>query len=228
MIFPSADTEDIVQENDKTRIDARKSFITPDEAAITLFEIEAEAASGYIDVTSDQYLDWSYATAGTKTATIRITTDGAPVTKEVTLTVVDAATDNLFSSDQDLVDEEDDILTYVRDGRNSFLDKHRLSQELVMDELDNLKIFDQNGDRLTAAAVIDHKEVLEWSKYQVLMIVFDNQSNVIGDIFDDKARKYESKMLRAMNQGIIRLDSTGDGTANKRRDNISGDLTRLG
>ncbi len=83
-IFPNLKLEDIVQINDKTRLDASKSF-TADEAAVTLVEIEPESAAGFIDITptvatnSKQYfLDWSYSgTSRTVTVSVRITTDGA-------------------------------------------------------------------------------------------------------------------------------------------------------
>jgi len=39
MIFIRANTEEKVQVDDKTRIDAEQTFLSPDEAAITLVEI---------------------------------------------------------------------------------------------------------------------------------------------------------------------------------------------
>lgn len=228
-IFHHIETEKIIQVDDKVRIDAIKSFVSPDEAAISLVEIEAEAAAGFIDVTnSSKRLDWEYATDGTKTISVRITTDGAPVVKTKTIEVISELDDYLFSTDQDLIEEEDDILDYVRDGRNSFIDKHRLAQELILDSLNDQNIRSSTGDRLEKAAVIDIKEVKEWSKYLTLMIIFDNQSNVVGDIFDEKARMYESKMIRAQSNGFLRLDSTGDGEDKQLYDTSAGNLNRRG
>lgn len=228
MIFHKIESEKKLQVDDKTRINISKSYVTPDEAAITLMEVEPEAGNGFIDVTSLRYLDWQYSTDGTKTITSRITTDGAPTTKTKTIEVVTEANDKLFSTDQDLIEEEDDILDYVRDGRNSFIDKHRLAQELILDDLNDANIRDTSGDRLTADAIIDTKEVKEWSKYLTLMVIFDNQSNVVGDIFDEKARMYEGKMLRAKSNGFLRLDRNGDGLDKQLVDTTAGDLNRRG
>lgn len=78
MIFPVLKLEDVVQVNDQTRLDATKSYKTPDEAAITLVEIEPELEAGFIDVTSSKYLDYQYSSDGDKDVTVRITTDGVP------------------------------------------------------------------------------------------------------------------------------------------------------
>ncbi len=227
-IFHKIISEDVVQVDDKTRIDVSKSFVSPDEAAISLYEVDPGDGSGFIDVTTNRYLDWQYSADGAITITSRITTDGAPTTKTQTISIVTEVDDKLFSNDKDLVEEEDDILDYVRDGRNSFLDKHRLAQELILDDLNDANIRDSKGDRLTKDAVVDIKEVHEWSKYLTLMIIFDNQSNVVGDIFDEKARMYESKMLRAKSNGFLRLDRTGDGLDKQLVDTTAGDLNRRG
>jgi len=227
-IFHSIVIEEIVQVGDKTRIDASKSYVTPDEAAISLVEINPDG-SGFIDVTSNGYLlDWQFDSDGDKTVSVRITTDGAPETKSKTLPVITEADDKLFSNDKDLVEQEDDILDYVRDGRNTFIDKHRLAQETILDDLNDANIRDTSGDRLTKDAIVDIKEVNEWSKFHTLMTIFDNQSNVVGDIFDEKARMYEGKMLRAQSNGFLRLDRNGNGLDKDQVDTTAGNLRRRG
>ena len=57
-IFPHIELEDIVQVNDRTRLSAIKSFVSKDEAAVTLVEIEPESGSGFIDVTGAKQADW--------------------------------------------------------------------------------------------------------------------------------------------------------------------------
>ena len=56
-IFPNAELEEVVQVDDKTRLDARKSFVSKDEADVTLIEVEPEAGSGFIDVTGSSFKD---------------------------------------------------------------------------------------------------------------------------------------------------------------------------
>jgi hypothetical protein len=231
-IFPDLQMEPIIQTQDKTRFDATKSYITVDEAAITLVEIQPNNALGFIDVTGngpeDWFLDYQFTTVGSVSATVRITTDGAPVTYSRSGVTLLPTEDALFSTDKDLIDHEDDIMDYVRDGRNSFIDKHRLAQDTILDELNDANIRDSSGNRLTKAAILDVKEVKEWSKYYVLMTIFDSQSNVVGDIFDEKARMYEGKMLRAQSNGFLRLDRNGDGIDKNLVDTTAGNLNRRG
>ena len=54
MIFPVLELEKTVQLNDKTRLDGRKSYTTPEEAAISLVEIQPEAGQPFFTVTSDR------------------------------------------------------------------------------------------------------------------------------------------------------------------------------
>lgn len=219
-IFGNLQLEEVVQVNDKTRIDATTSFVSADEAAITLLEIEPEAAAGYIDVTNEQYLDWQYATDGDKTISLRITTDGAPETITATLSVLSAADDYLFSSDEELLPYEPHILRWVRDGRNSFLDVHRAAQDRIVKWLDEHKIWDINGNRLTKAAIVDIEEVNDWSKFMVLKFIFEGISNATDDIFHEKALRYQKMMLTAQERAALRLDRNNDGEVDTYKINL--------
>jgi len=210
MIFPVLKLEEIVQVDDRTRLDASDSYVTPDEAAITLIEIEPESGAGFIDVTSSQYLDYQYAVDGDKDVTVRVTTDGAPSTVTKALTIISAADDKLFSSDEELLPHEPDLLNYTRNGRNSFLDVHRSAQDRIITWLDENRIWDTNGDRLTKAAIIDIQEVNDWSKFLTLGLIFEGLSNAVDDIFMQKAQKYMEMAEKARNRGAIRLDRDGD------------------
>jgi hypothetical protein len=218
MIFGHLELEAILQINDKTRLDAIKSYVSTDEAAITLMEIQPEGSGSFIDVTSDKYLDWQYSTDGTKTITLRITTDGSPETFTKDIEVLSVADDALFSGDAELVPHEPEIMNWTRDGRNSFLDIHRLAQDRILTYLDEQRIHDSNGDKLTKAAIVDIEEVNDWSKFMVLMFIFEGLSNQVDDIFDRKAMKYREDMVNARNRGILRFDSDGDGTADTDKD----------
>jgi len=218
MIFPILELETQLQVNDKTRLDAEKSFISPDEAAITLVEIEPEASAGFIDVTSSRYLDWQYATDGTKAVTVRITTDAAPVTFSKDIEVLLEENDILFSSDDDLLAHEDDILRYVRAGRSSYIDKHRLAKKRIVRWLSEQRIYDKDGNNLTASAIMDIDEVNEWSKFYVLYIIFNSLSNAIDDIFAQKASLYQSLAKDAQNRSAIRLDLNADGSEDINKD----------
>lgn len=219
-IFGNLELEETVQVDDKTRLDAQKTFITPDEAAITLVEIEPEASAGFIDVTSNQYLDWQYSTDGSKTVTLRVTTDGSPESFTKTLTIITAVDDKLFSSDAELIPFEPNLLDYVKEGRNSFLDVHRVSQSLILDWLDRQKIWDVNGDRLTVDAIVDIQEVKVWSKFLTLRLIFEGLSNAIDDIFFEKAERYKDMEKVARERAALRLDLDGDGEEDTAKVNL--------
>lgn len=214
-IFPSVEVEGVVQVDDLTRISAVKSLATQDEAAITLVEIEPDTAVGFIDVTGtlaeERTLDWAYATDGDKTVTVRVTTDGAPVSKTATISVITAADDLLLSSDTDLIGHEGDILSWIRDGRNSFIDKHRTARDLILAYLDQQKIWRTDGTRLTAVNLTDVQEFKEWAKFETLVLIFEGLSNAIDDIFAEKARRYSVLRGQARNRAALRLDRDTDG-----------------
>ena len=154
-IFPVLVAENKLQQYDKTRLDGTKSFISTGEASVTLIEIEPEDGEGFTTVTSDKYLDWAYETTGSKVVTLRVTTDGSPSTRTKTITVVSEADDKLFSKDDELVPHEPDIMNYVPDGRASFINIHRLAQDRIITYLDEKRISDTDGNRLTPSAIID-------------------------------------------------------------------------
>ena len=210
-IFPNLVLEPVVQVDDKTRLDGTKSFITSDEAAITVIEIEPVTANGFINVTSLKYLDWQYPTDGTVTVSIRVTTDGAPITVTKTLEVLTEANDNLFSNDSDLMLHEHDILRYVPSGRNSFINVHRRAQDRIVEWLAERGIFDSSNNKLTKASIVDIDEVRQWSTFMALRFIYDDLSNAIDDVFDQKAKDYETLESRARNRSQYRFDFDGDG-----------------
>jgi len=214
-IFPHIDTEDIIQVNDKLRIDASKSIASKGESAITLVEVEPEAGSGFIDITGtsfrDWYLDWEYATDGTKTISLRITTDGLPTSETLDIECVTEVDDKLFASDYDLEVYENDIRKWVQPGRNTFKNIHRLAQTDILEWLYRNGYTARDGEKLTLDAILDTEEVREWSIFLALSFIFETLSNSVGDIFEQKARGYRSRMLTARRRSILRLDLNGDG-----------------
>jgi hypothetical protein len=225
MIFPLIESEPTVQEKDKTRLSAVKSFKSNDESAITLVEIEPEAGSGFINVTGSPinpknwFLDWSYAAAGTKVATVRITTNGAPSTLSKSLVVVTEAVDKLWSDDSDLVSVEPDILGWVRPGRASFKDYHRLSQKRILEWLDNMKVWNKDGAAFTKDdidLVIAAEDLKRISTYWSLELIFGGLSNKPDDTFAAKEKGYRASRKELQgDRSRIRADYNKDGTTQK-------------
>tara|TARA_R110002167_G_scaffold198805_3_gene401925 strand:- start:3645 stop:4325 length:681 start_codon:yes stop_codon:yes gene_type:complete len=225
VIFPHIQLENIIQENDKTRIDVARSFANSE--TIDIYEISVDNEATYIDVTTDMVLDWAFDAFGVYPIFVKLTgsVSGA-ITFSKNLMVKTAEEDNLFSNDDELVQHEDDILNYVREGRSTFLDKHRLAQNMILNDLDKNQIWKDDGTRYIASDIVDTQEFSEWSKFMVLRIVMESLSNDIQDIFHEKAVRYRTMEVEAKKRACLRLDSNGDGEINEKVNLISGVLTR--
>jgi len=214
-IFPDINTESIIQVNDKIRISAAKTFITKDEAAITLVEIEPHTGDGFIDITNadldELYLDWAYSTDGNKTISLRVTTDGSPVTITKDIVCISVIDDNLFSTDEDLKQHEVSILKFVPRGKNSFNYVHRLAQNEILEQLYKDGYTKTDNTKLTKDEVIRTDELKQWSKYMVLRLIFRDLSNALDDIYDKKSKNYESAEHMWRTKAILKLDFNGDG-----------------
>lgn len=217
-IFGNIETEATVQVNDKTRINCTKTFLSKDEAAITLVRIKPSGTDSFITVSGvtplykDFFLDWEYATAGQKVITLEITTDGSPVEYLAAIDVVSVADDKLLSSDKDLTAVEPDILKWVPQGRNSFLNVHRKSQQLILDWLDSIRIWRNDGSKLTKADLSLTDDLKQLSIYTTLELIYMGISNKVDDVFLAKSREYRGKALDIKNRGRIQADFDGNGT----------------
>lgn len=213
-IFGNIELESVVQVSDKTRLNCVKSFVSKDEAAITLVRIKPETIASFIQVgttnSKDYYLDWEYTTDGTKTITLEITTNGAPQTFTKTLEVTSVADDMLLSSDADLVAIEPDVLKWVPAGRNSFLNVHRKSLNLILDWLDSIRIWKTDGTKLTKEDISYTDDLNKLSIYITLELIFMGISNKVDDVFLAKAREYRAKATEMKNRGRIQADFNGD------------------
>lgn len=210
-LFAQLIFEGIVQINDKTRLDARKSFNTGGSAAITSVKIEPEAGEGLKDVSTNRYLDWVYQTAGTKTITVEVSNGVDTETRTFSIQIITVDDDKLFSSDADLQVHENGIMSYVKDGRYSFLDFHRRAQSIILAELDEKRIWKQDGSRFEKADIVDLQEFKEWSTFKTLELIFADLSDKNGDKFEAKSKGYASDATQAMSRAAIRLDYNQNG-----------------
>tara|TARA_R110001632_G_scaffold52197_6_gene129727 strand:+ start:159 stop:839 length:681 start_codon:yes stop_codon:yes gene_type:complete len=215
MIFIRGKLEDVVQVGDKTRLDFARTYAI-DGSEIVKVEIQPEVTGEFYDVTDDLYLDWVYDTDADKQVVCRVT-DGSLVeeTKNLIISVLDEETDNLFSTDTDIVPLEPELLKWVQDGRDSFLDKHRASQREILEELNNAGYSKSDGTRYEAVDIVDIKEFKELSKYTTLRIIFEGISNDIDDVFHEKAVRANTKAVDTKKRAYLRLDVNGDGETTK-------------
>lgn len=216
-IFGKLILEDVVQVDDKTRLDATKSFVSKDESAVTLVRIEAEdGVSGYVDVTGssseDWYLDWAYSgLSRTVTVNVEITTDGSPVVFQQTLSLLTAADDKLFSADNQLTAREPDILNWVRVGRNSFLNIHRRARTIIVEWFNERGVTDIDGNKLDKNDFVDVEEVKLWAINLTLNLIFSGLHDVNEDVFKQKAIDYLKDANDHRDRALIRVDLDNDG-----------------
>lgn len=212
-LFPILRVEPIVQVADKTRLDATKSFISPSGSFDEVY-IQPSANDAPILVSTEApFLDWVYGASGKIEATVVLVAASATASATQTIEVVTSEWDHLFSTDEDLRQHEPDILKWVVDGRSSFLDTHRRAQTLILKWLDKEGYVDIYGKPFTKEAIVDIEEVREWSTFLALKIIFEGISNAVDDIFHEKAKRYNAKMVEYRSKALLRLDVDGDGKA---------------
>jgi hypothetical protein len=216
-IFGNLELEAVVQTKDKTRLNASKSFSPKGEQPIDEVKISPETGVALIAIhgngnPKDWYLDWEYATAGTKTVTLEIKAGPHTETFTGTINVVTPATDKLFSSDADLIQFEPDILKWLPAGKNTFNNIHRNSQALILDWLDSIRIWREDGSKLTKSDLSLTDDLKQLSIYTTLELIFMGISNKVDDVFLQKARSYGQKALLVQGRGRIQADFNGNGT----------------
>ena len=213
-IFPVLELEAIVQVADRTRLSGVKTYASKDGPDIDKVEIEPYSGAGFIEVTglksSDWFTDYQYDSDGDKTVTIKINGDTTPVLFTQDILVISEADDMLFASDSDLVAEENDILKFVQKGRNTFKDVHREAQTQILQFIDDKGFVNTDGTKISKEQVLDKSEVREWAKDLALELIFNAQSNQVGDIFDQKSKDYHSKVLHSRQKNVFRLDLNKD------------------
>lgn len=216
-IFGFLETESVVQVNDKTRINASKSFVSKGSSLIDIVKIKPEATESFITVSGtglsakDWFLDWQYPTSGTKTIELEITLVGGSIgtfTKEIV--VLTEAEDMLLSSDDDLASREADILKWVPAGRNSFLNIHRQAQKNILNWLDEIRIYRRDGTKLRKEDLSLNDDLRELSTFWALALIYGSIWNKQDDSFYKKMKDYASEVEASKRRGRIQADFNGD------------------
>jgi hypothetical protein len=211
--------DQINQVNETVRLDASKTFSPKGSAAITKIEVKPEATASFIDIsgatplqTRNWYLDWIYQTDGLKTITLKVTQVGAIESEqEFQVNIVTAVDDNLYSSDQDLISLEHDILNYLPQGRSSYNYVHRKAQKEILEWLDQIRIYRKDGSRLQKEDLNLVQDIRELSANWALMLIFNDLSNKTDDKFYQKYTGYRTKVEAMKNRGRIQADLDGSG-----------------
>ena len=202
-----------VQISEKVRIDVGKTFAYTGRTISSIVVKPISDGAESFDVTSDKYLDYAYTTAGTKTIHVTLTLDnGDVIALAKDIEVVSEATENLFSSDPELISHEPDIMNYLPEQFCDFRYIHRLAQDRILTIFDERGITDTDGNRMIAADVKDIEECNDWSKFLALQYIFESLSNAVDDVFHEKAMRYRQMVKQASNRALLRLDYDSDGT----------------
>ena len=197
MIFINCKNEEIIQVNDKTRIDVSDSFVSG--TAITDIEIQPSADDDFISVfNSDQdlwYLDWAYSSSGEKVISVRATDGTSTITSTFSITCVSEADDNLYSNDSQIFAIELELKRYLPQGKNSYKYLHRESQSRILNYLDRKRIWNSDGDAYTKDQLNITGELQKWSLYETIYMIYTDLFLTVGDKFAEKVNQYKGLKL---------------------------------
>tara|TARA_R110000868_G_C10972548_1_gene770420 strand:- start:14896 stop:15594 length:699 start_codon:yes stop_codon:yes gene_type:complete len=214
MIFLNCANEDLVQVNDKTRIDVSRSFVSGDD--VTDILIKPEASESYISIfNTDQkkwFLDWSYATDGEKSISVQATDGVNTITQTFTINIISVEEDNLYSNDSQVFKIESELKNYFPQGRNSYINMHREAQSRILSVLDRKRIWDNDGNPYDKNQLNVTGELSLWSLYETILMIYTDLFISVGDKFAEKVNEYKSLRNIERDRGAIRVDKNNSGT----------------
>ena len=207
MIILDVKFESLVQVNDATRIDCSRSS--------EVDSLEIDLGGGYMpfydgENLTDRFFDFAIESAN-ESNLIKVRATKGAETKEKTISIksVTEEEDGLFSSDEDLLDHEEDIHRLLRPGKMTFKNIHRLAQKEIVRDLNerNPKLLES----LTKASIVEKEQVRAWSKYLTLHYIFESNVRSTDDFHVEKSRNYLDMAHRAAASVSIKTDLDGDG-----------------
>jgi hypothetical protein len=214
MIFLNCIKEDLVQVNDKTRIDVSKSFVSGSSiTGITIKPSEDDVAISVFNANQERwYLDWAYSSDGEKTITVQATDGTNTVSQNFTINVITAIEDNLYSNDSQIFAIESELKRYIPQGRNSYINIHREAQSRILNYLDRKRIWQDNGEPYTKTQINLHGELQKWSLYEAMLMIYTDLLISVGDKFAEKVNEYKALRNYERDRGAIRIDKNNSGT----------------
>lgn len=224
MIFPSLIFDNLVQEADKLRFLASKSFVGSGEIlnGIKIYPDFDNNPGVFYDVfvedcPEDWFLDYAYETAGDYKVRLEIST-ATPETKvkDYSITVVTEADDNLQSTDAMLYSYESELVKYLPEGRNSWKYLHRKALEEIIDYLYRNAIYKYNEENGLRDLKIEKEDLIgdkldKWSTFETMIMIFQDIKSSNIDFFNEKIEDYTELRNDARKVYCIQIDSNGDG-----------------
>lgn len=229
MIFPSLIFDSLVQEADKFRFLASKSFVGSGEVldGIKIYpDFDNNPATFYdvfvVDSPNEWFLDYAYETAGSYTVRLELTTESlATKVKDYTITVISEADDNLQSTDAMLYAYESELIKYLPEGRNSWKYLHRKALEEIIDYLYRNGIYRVDPSTTSNKPLKIEKEHLigdqltKWSTFETLILIFQDIKSSNIDFFNEKIADYTELRNDARKIAVINYDSNADGVVDE-------------
>lgn len=230
MIFPNLIFDSLVQEADKFRFNASKSFVGSGSVlnGVKIYPDFDNNPGVFYDVfvedcPEDWFLDYAYETAGDYTVRLELATT-APETKvkDYAITVITEADDNLQSTDAMLYAYESELIKYLPDGRNSWKYLHRKALEEIIDYLYRNGIYRKNPDEAQDKPLkIEKKHLIgdkleKWSTFETMIMIFQDIKSSNIDFFNEKILDYTELRNDARKIACISYDSNDDGVIDEK------------
>lgn len=150
-----------------------------------------------------------------KLITLTVSGDDTDVVTTKVIEVVSEVADRLFSTDDKLRKHEADILKYLPQGRATFKDVHRRTQQLILAWLDTENYIDYFADKITLKRIGDISDVTEWATFMTLRLIFEGVQNAVKDVFEKKAETYQEREDFYRKRVVVKIDLNQDGIADK-------------
>lgn len=224
-LFPLVTTDKLIFVGEKTRIDCSRSFVIGNEGEEIVVSVKPSPDDSFIPTNTDKHLDWVFDEPGEVTLQVKLEIGAETKTIDHIIVVKDVALLKLFSDDSDLIPFEPDIRGYIPPQSSTFNLVHARAQDLILNILDEARIYGKDGERLTADKIADVLEVRDWSTALTLQLIFEGMSNQVGDIYSLKADKYKGMAGERGNRASIRLDISEDETVTQ-KDIYTGTMVR--
>ena len=214
MIFPELKHDSVVQLADMFRLDASKTFVTPDEGEITNIQIsfdQIDYINIFVELEPEKwFLDYAFDSVGEKDIYLKVTTESGDSEKQFTLNVITEEEDALFSKDERLFSLENEFQYNIPKGRNSYKYAHREAQKQIVRYLDGEGVRKEDGSRFEKEDLVGNEYISEWSTYLTMILVLEDNRILSDDVYKEKRKHYNTLLIDAKKNAPIRLDFNQD------------------
>jgi hypothetical protein len=121
----------------------------------------------------------------------------------------------VFAEDVDLQEEYPAVMSYLPEGKTSFIGYHQAVRNHILTYLRNKGKNATNSNGVTKLLdqfdLHDHEEVRQAAKFLALSKIFANESDQAEDKWDIRAKSFYAKYTEAINLNFLSVDNNDDG-----------------